>query len=274
MGLPGTARRRTPGLRREEVAALAGVGVSWYSWLEQGKVAASAQVLRSVSRALRLDETAYRHAMALAGIRLEAACPDGTGLATRLGPMLAGWPTSPALLVDRALDVLSWNEAYAAVWGDPGSISVAHRNLVHLVAGHPGVRETVVEWESFGRLTASLLRERADRYPDHPRIVAVYDSLNRDLPDLAAWWRCRGVSEPEPRTLTWTPPTEEPVRFALHLLHPHEDPDATIVLHEPAAGPDRAAVVRAVERNRARHPERHVDTRGSAVRECPSISVT
>lgn len=66
-GLPTTARRRTPGLRREEVAALSGVGTSWYAWLEQGRVTASAQVLGAISWALRLDEHAYRHLMGLAG---------------------------------------------------------------------------------------------------------------------------------------------------------------------------------------------------------------
>src|SRR5947207_15081093 len=73
VGIASSGRRRTPGLRREEVAALSGVGLAWYTWLEQGRVTASRQVLESVSRTLRLDSDAYRHVMALAGFSAPAA---------------------------------------------------------------------------------------------------------------------------------------------------------------------------------------------------------
>lgn len=122
VGLSATARRRTPGLRREEVASLSGVGLAWYTWLEQGRVTASRQVLEAVARALRLDPAGTRHAMRLAGYH-EPAGPvggDGRGrLTAAVQPVLDSWPASPAVLLDQYFDLLAWNTAWSALWGRP-----------------------------------------------------------------------------------------------------------------------------------------------------------
>ncbi|MFD0633772.1 helix-turn-helix domain-containing protein [Catenulispora yoronensis] len=120
VGLPTAPRRRTPGLRREEVASLAGVSIAWYTWLEQGRVAASRQVLESVGRVLRLDDTETRHALRLAGFYEPEVEPGpAAGPRSALQPVLDSWPVSPAVLLDRNFDVVAWNAAWSAVWGDP-----------------------------------------------------------------------------------------------------------------------------------------------------------
>jgi transcriptional regulator with XRE-family HTH domain len=117
VGMPPGSRRRTPGLRREEVAQLAGVGITWYTWLEQGRpINASAQVLKAVARTLRLDQAECEHLFRLAGV------PAVTGPATddRLEPQVQSVLDSigdlPAAVMNSRYDVLAWNTAYAAMW--------------------------------------------------------------------------------------------------------------------------------------------------------------
>src|SRR3954447_5041238 len=135
VGLPEGGRRRTPGLRREEVAALAGVGTTWYTWLEQARdVRASRSVLEAVGEALRLTPAEHRHLLRLGrgeevdlpGVEPEQASPTLRRMIEHLGP-------NPAYLLSRRWDFLVWNEALAAVFGDPGEVPPERRNHVWLM---------------------------------------------------------------------------------------------------------------------------------------------
>src|SRR6059058_1643910 len=123
VGLPAGGRRRTPGLRREEVAQLAGVGATWYTWLEQGRdVRASFEVLEAISRALRLTPAERTHLIRLG--RGEEA-PPGKPPAERVSPtlrrLIENLGPSPAFVLGRRWDYLAWNRAACAVFGDYGS---------------------------------------------------------------------------------------------------------------------------------------------------------
>jgi transcriptional regulator with XRE-family HTH domain len=159
VGLAGGSRRRTPGLRREEVAALSGVGLAWYTWLEQGRVDTSRQVLDAVSRALRLDPDSHGHVLALAGLRPAADAP--VDLTAVLSPLVDAWP-GPAAAVDRRFDVITANPAHLDLWRLP------ERNLVLLLTD-PAVRERVPEWEPLAQDVFRQFRMHADRHPDDPR---------------------------------------------------------------------------------------------------------
>ncbi|MFI6907073.1 helix-turn-helix transcriptional regulator [Nonomuraea sp. NPDC050394] len=131
VGLPATGRRRTPGLRREEVAVLAGVGVTWYTWLEQGRpINVSTQVLRAVGRALRLDEAETRHLRRLAGVRTPATDPVGCdpALLTAFRPVLDKLDPYPACLQTRLFDVVAYNRAYRHLFTDMDLIPPGERN--------------------------------------------------------------------------------------------------------------------------------------------------
>jgi transcriptional regulator with XRE-family HTH domain len=236
VGMPATPRRRTPGLRREEVAAMAGVGLAWYSWLEQGRVSASRQVLDAVARALRLDDGAWRHVMTLAGLQpLEA--PDRSGrLAEAMGPMLALWTTHPAALLDRHLDLISWNAAFSAVWCEPAAAPETRRNLLCMLAGNRMLSMAIPEWESITRALAQQFRAQADRHPD-ARSEAIFAALHQARPDLAPWWRCRSVGEFGVRTAT-----VGDVRLVLSLLRAAEDPDCLLLLQTPVGGVDHQRI--------------------------------
>ncbi|MEJ2889839.1 helix-turn-helix domain-containing protein [Actinomycetospora aeridis] len=175
VGLPAGSRRRAPGLRREEVAALAGVGVTWYTWLEQGRVTASDQVLDAVGRVLGIDDVGREHLRALSRPHdpLEID-PDG------LRPLLASWRDDPAALLDARLDVVAANEAWTATFA-PG-----RHVLEQLLASTEDVVPLV-------HALARRLRMATDRDPGDARLTQVRAQLRAGAPGLGALWDCRGV---------------------------------------------------------------------------------
>ncbi|WP_034520531.1 helix-turn-helix transcriptional regulator [Actinomadura rifamycini] len=131
VGLPATGRRRTPGLRREEVAVLAGVGVTWYTWLEQGRpINVSTQVLAAVGRALRLDDAEKRHLERLAGVRSEPSRPPAldAALSAAYQPVLDKLDPFPACLQTSAFDIVAYNRAYRFLFTDMDRIPPPERN--------------------------------------------------------------------------------------------------------------------------------------------------
>ncbi|MGW1995096.1 helix-turn-helix domain-containing protein [Embleya sp. NPDC001921] len=266
VGLPRSPRRRTPGLRREEVAALSGVGVAWYTWLEQGRVDTSRQVLEAVSRALRLDPDARRHVLELAGFHVPAG--PGATPADGLRAMVESWPATPALVLDRALDVLAWNDAWRATWPDPGAVPTERRNLLLMLLTDPAYEPGFPERETIALDLVRHLRTR----PDDARDRAIAADLRAARPDLAAWWHCRAVGVFATRTVrVWGPaaraagrsraaggvagapseaersgpvdgdgtgegrdPRGVPLRFTMSLLMPAEAPETTVLVCTPA----------------------------------------
>ena len=215
VGLAGGSRRRTPGLRREEVAALSGVGLAWYTWLEQGRVDTSRQVLDAVSRALKLDADSHGHVLALAGLRPVADAP--VDLAAVLSPLVDAWP-GPAAAVDRRFDLVTANAAYLDLWRLP------ERNLVLLLTD-PAVRDRVPEWEPLAQDVFRQFRMHADRHPDDPRTRDLLARFAALRPELACWWECRSV-----RAFRTTTASVDGRPWTFSLLRPSEDPEAGVLL--------------------------------------------
>lgn len=212
VGLAASGRRRTPGLRREEVAALSGVGLAWYTWLEQGRVDTSRQVLDAVARALRLDGDAHRHVLALAGLRAEV--PDVDLAALR--PVVDGL-AAPAAVVDRRFDVVAANAGFA-------ELAPPDRNLV-LAFTDPAWRARTPDWEPLARNAFRHFRARADQAPDDPRFAELLRDLKSRRGDLAPWWDCRAV-----RDFRTTDATVDGRPWRFTLLRPGEDPEAGILV--------------------------------------------
>ena len=225
LGLPVTGRRRTPGLRREEVAAASGIGLAWYTWLEQGRVSTSRQVLEAVARTLRLSADGRRHLLALGGFSAEGE-PERDRIA-ELRPLLASWPLSPALLLDHRFDVCAANDAYRAVWPDPGP-----NLLLHLVTSEQAQARLVPEEELLYQLFLRF-RMQADRRGSDPEVQRVFDDLNRLRPDLGHWWACRAVPESHVWEATVLVPGAE-LRFAFSILLPGGDSAASVLVQAPA----------------------------------------
>lgn len=242
VGLPATPRRRTPGLRREEVAALSGLGLAWYTWLEQGRVAASRQVLEAVARTLRLDDDGRRHALALAGLHTPAEDRHHT-VVKSLRSVLDNWPATPALLLDRRFDITAWNDAYTALWGDPADVPEPRRNLLWLLIAQPRLRDGMADSEEVTKDLLAQFRAQIGHHPDDRRGRAVLDLLRRARPELHDWWQCRSVRQFTERTVTATTPLGE-VALMLSVLRPGDDPESTILLQTPATPADRDLLTR------------------------------
>jgi transcriptional regulator with XRE-family HTH domain len=158
--IPGS-RRRTPGLRREEVAGLAGVGVTWYTWLEQGRdINVSDQVLDAVARTLHLDRYEREHLFTLAGSATAQVARECDNVAPGTLLVLDRLGNYPAMVINGRYDVLAYNRAFEALIGDLGSLSFDERNILWLVFTSTALRELLVDWEQVARTCVARYRAR------------------------------------------------------------------------------------------------------------------
>jgi transcriptional regulator with XRE-family HTH domain len=198
LGLAG-GRRRTPGLRREEVAARAGISATWYSWLEQGRGGApSAAVLDRVARALLLTEAEREHLFLLGLGRLPAVRyrPPGD-IEPRLQRVLDALGTSPAIIATTRWDVVAWNAAAAAVLTDYGSLPPEERNVLRRVFLDPRSRAMNLEWEDVARMVVAVFRAAIARAGARDSADELVQALRRESPDFTRIWdegevRCLG----------------------------------------------------------------------------------
>ncbi|MFD4501789.1 helix-turn-helix transcriptional regulator [Streptomyces sp. NPDC058457] len=159
VGLPRGTRRRTPGLRREEVAQLSAVGVTWYTWLEQARdIQVSVQVLDALARALQLDGTERAHLFQLAEAVDPTPAASCTGVTPALHEMLRALEPLPASVQNSRYDILAYNRTYARLLGDLDAVPPEDRNCMILVYTDPDWRRSIVHLEETRRLMAAKLR--------------------------------------------------------------------------------------------------------------------
>lgn len=193
-GLPLT-RRRTPGLRREEVAQRANVSATWYTWLEQGRGgAASADVLDRIARALVLTEVEREHLFLLGlnrppEVRYHAA----ESVPPRLQRVLDALPLSPAYVKTSTWDVVAWNRAASAVMTDYGALPPEQRNILRLIFSDPRVRAAQTDWESVARFVVAAFRADTARAGATKKVAALVDELSRLSPEFETIWRDNDV---------------------------------------------------------------------------------
>ncbi|WP_370147939.1 helix-turn-helix transcriptional regulator [Streptacidiphilus sp. EB129] len=239
-GLPdGGARRRTPGLRREEVAVLAGVGVSWYQWLEQGRdITVSGQVLDSVSRVLKLDEPERHHLYVLAGLNppLQRPGPVTAPVAEGLARIIDSWMPFPANIIDRYWNNIVFNEAAATVF----DFNEQCRNCLVSYFTNPLYRVWHLGWAEDAALVAAEFRAAAAEYPEDEGFRAITGELAEACPQFAEVWARGDVRSPGQRTKWIQHPLVGELSFeSTHLKLPQR-PDLTFVLHNPTPETDTA----------------------------------
>ncbi|MFE7649960.1 helix-turn-helix transcriptional regulator [Streptomyces phaeoluteigriseus] len=199
VGLPDFGRhRRVPGLRREELAQLAGVSVAYYTRLEQGNGRnVSAEVLDSIARALRLTDAEHAHLTHLAKPKQHKKKPAARAQQVRpaLRQLLDLLDGVPAYVVGRRAEILAWNRMAAAVFGDWGELPVAERNWARLVFLRPDYRDLFVDWEQKAIDIVCTLRMDAGCYPDDPRLSALVGELSVKSEDFRRLWATHDVKE-------------------------------------------------------------------------------
>jgi len=221
VGLPAFGPRRAAGLRREEVAGLAGMSVDYLVRLEQGRARhPSAQVARSLARALRLDDAELHHLFHLAGL----AGPESGLVPTRITPgvqrLLDRFGDGPVSVLDAAWNLLAWNPLWAALLGDPSSWHGRERNLVwRAFTDLPSrVVLTDAEHERWRSALVADLRLVCARYPDDPSLVSLVGELNRTNGSFAALWAAGGVGVQAAARKTFLHPDVGPVTLDCDVL--------------------------------------------------------
>ncbi|MEV8373398.1 helix-turn-helix transcriptional regulator [Kribbella sp. NPDC056861] len=197
VGFAPGGRRRTPGLRREEVAQLAGVGITWYTWLEQGRdINVSAQVLEAISRTLRLDRLERNHLYTLAGIALGPAKGDCSALPDSVQRMLDQLSPYPALVLNSRYDVLAVNEAYCRVLIDLSAIPVEERNLLWLTFASDEWQCAFTDGDSIKRHMVAGYRAASADHLGEPSWQDLTQRLLASSPLFAELWERYDVAGP------------------------------------------------------------------------------
>lgn len=238
VGLPAGRGRRVHGLRREEVAALAGVSVDYYVRLEQGRESSpSAQVLDALSRALRLDHDgrAYLHRLAGSGPRLPRPTEHVT---PELEDLLHDWTATPALVLGRAYDVLAANALGEALFRG----FAFSRNLVETVFLDPAAAGFYRDWDAAARSTVAGLRALEGAYPEDPRIRAVVERVSAGSPEFV---RLRDEHRAAGKTTvrkSFVHPDVGTIDVRMHTFDVRSAPGQELVVYQPVDAPSREAL--------------------------------
>ncbi len=203
VGLPDSGRRRTPGLRREEVATLAGVSVDYLVRLEQGRdIHPSADVMAALADAMRMTDGERRHLYHL-GVKSgnEPLCPAQLALADEVAPtvvaLLDALDPTPAYVVGPAGDVLGWNASWAAVAGGLGILDTAadgRPNLARYTFQHPAARTVLREWRAAADEQAGRLRRAIAHWSHEAHVTALVDELRAE-PEFEVRWNAHPIAE-------------------------------------------------------------------------------
>jgi transcriptional regulator with XRE-family HTH domain len=259
VGLPGGGRRRTPGLRREEVAQLAGVGTTWYTWLEQGRdVRASLDVLEALAKALRLDQAERNHLILLG--RGEAA-PPCRNPAERVSPtlrrLIENLGPNPAYVLGRRWDYLAWNDAAVALLGDFGTIPRAARNHAWQTFTDPARREMFSDWERSSRTLVAKFRSDSARHIGDPEFESLIRALRNSSPEFARAWERHEVSTSSEGRKDLRHPLAGLMSFSHVVFHPAEKLEQRLILYTPLPENETAEKLAALMRGApfAREPE-------------------
>lgn len=235
-GLP-EGPRRTPGLRREEVALLAGVSVSWYTWLEQGReIQPSIDALRRIAKVMQLNEVEATHLFALSWRDMPHVTTSDTvseGLA-----LLVRAITVPAYVRNSRLDILAWNDAIAAAFVDYSALQPHERNTLWLLFLYPPYRSLILDWEQMARGMISAFRASRAQAQDQAPFDALVEELSEKSPEFLAWWQdteVKGFDEGQKRLRR---PDGGHIEFTYVALAPAGRPDLSLVTYIPRA-PDR-----------------------------------
>src|SRR5690242_2358140 len=195
LGFP-LKRRRTPGLRREEVAHRANVSATWYTWLEQGRGGApSAEVLDRIARALLLTDVEREHVFLLGlGRAPDMHATPTEGVTSRMQRLLDALELAPALIKSATWDVVAWNAAAAAVLTDYSALAPDERNILRLIFCDERVRAAQYDWDNVARFVVSAFRADAARAGARARVDALVAELSERSPEFAAMWRANEVA--------------------------------------------------------------------------------
>jgi transcriptional regulator with XRE-family HTH domain len=239
LGLPLT-RRRTPGLRREEVAARANVSATWYTWLEQGRGGApSAEVIDQISQALMLTDAEREHLFLLAlGRPPEVRYRAAGAVAPLFQRMIDAMEVSPVLVRTPTWDVVAWNRAASAVLTDYGALPLEQRNIVRQIFCNPRIRAAQPNWEGVARFVVAAFRADVARAGAAMAVERLVDDLRRRSTEFDLMWRDNDVRSFGQGTKWVRHPIAGMLRLEYSAFAVDGRPDLAMVVYNPATRAD------------------------------------
>ena len=233
VGLGPGRRRRTPGLRREEVAELAGIGVDWYIRLEQGRtVSPSATTVDALARALRLGKAEHAHLRALAQpARRRAFSREAVPETVR---RVVESLNQPAYVTGRRWDILAWNAAAADIF-DFGAIAEEDRNILAWMLTGPDARQLFgAAWAEEAKRMVAQFRATHDLWAGDPAFLDLLQRLRGGSPEFAAWWKAHDVRGVASGHKLLAHPRKGALRFAYASFQANDDPALKLAIYTPA----------------------------------------
>jgi transcriptional regulator with XRE-family HTH domain len=240
VGLPAGRGRRTPGLRREEVALLAGVSVTWYTWLEQGRrINASDDVLLAIGRALRLDDAGQAHLLALTdpGTAVIEAPTEAPSALVRLIDALM---PAPAYVLGPHWEFVAWNNAQERLYPRLTELDGVRRNLLWVLFADESTRDLIADWDIHARQALAEFRSATSAVRHDPAMVELVALLSIESEPFAAWWPEHDVSGFETRLRRFHHPAAGELTFEYQQLSPAEWPNLRVVAQLPVPDDDSA----------------------------------
>jgi transcriptional regulator with XRE-family HTH domain len=234
VGLPGGGRRRTPGLRREEVSQLAGVGTTWYTWLEQGRdVRASLDVLEAIARALRLTPAERTHLVLLGRGEEPPRCKSEERVSAVVRRLIENLGANPAYVIGRRWDYLAWNAAAVALFGDFAAVPRSARNHLWMHFMDPARRELHPDWDRSARVMAAKFRADSARHIGDPSFEELIVTLRKSSPEFCTAWRKHEVIRTTEGRRVMHHPTAGSLVFEHAVFNPQSDPEQRMILYTP-----------------------------------------
>jgi transcriptional regulator with XRE-family HTH domain len=240
VGLPPGRGRRTPGLRREEVALLAGVSVTWYTWLEQGRrINASNDVLHAIGRALQLDSAGQDHLIALtdpgtATVEAPAEAPNA------LIRLLDALMPAPAYVLGPHWEFVAWNTAQARLYPRISELEPPRRNLLWVLFADRSTRDLIVDWDIHARQALAEFRSATSAVRHDGAMAELVAVLSAESETFDEWWPEHDVSGFETRLRRFQHPAAGELTFEYQQLTPVEWPSLRVVAQLPVPGDDSA----------------------------------
>ena len=245
-------RRRVPGLRREELAQLAGVSVAYYTRLEQGNANnVSAEVLEAIARALRLTESERAHLFHLAkpqSLSRRRTAPRAQHVRPALVQMLDALDTVPAYVWGRRTDVLAWNSAAAAVFGSRIVRPASERNWARIVFLDPDARDFFLDWDLKASDVVGQLRLDAGMHGDDPLLASLIGELSLRSPDFRRLWAAHDVKGQSHRTLRIRHPLAGDLPLRYETLTLPDDQEQALTIYHAEPGPDLESLRAVIDR--------------------------
>ncbi|HVU13472.1 MAG TPA: helix-turn-helix transcriptional regulator [Phototrophicaceae bacterium] len=239
VGLPRGTRRRTPGLRRSEVAALAGVSLEWYTWLEQGRdIHVSVQLLESLTRVLQLDANERDHLFLLA---LRQSAPVDTYVPPKITPTLQQFLDQlgaiPASVIDARANIIAWNTAHSVVFGDYDAFTdERNRNLIWRLFTHPRAQQVNEEWEELASVYLAQFRAGYGRFIDDPWWAQRIAELSEVSPEFRRLWARHDVLNVSEGRKTFHHPLVGVLKFDFVYLSTVDSADLRLLIHTARPG--------------------------------------